>query len=562
MVLVSGSSIYNKWPEFALQGQTQLIPVIHHNDGTLEFDSPDPSISITGVVTGDFVTIDVHQILSDEETNHEFEGNVLESVTTINTRISKLGRKNESAVKATIQGTYSGSGYLKFYNDTELLTDFGFWEGTFSATVLFSISFDPRITLSEELSAFLERMFQIQQDADLAFRLEIAFLLDSFDEDTDRVEAHRLERESKERLKGIHDTSKNAIEDVFAEARAYFESIRDSIPSREAHDIWVEFVSIKNDILRNLRESHRQFSGYVSNIGSYFLLNNNQRDRLCDKFVDEWLALCAEFHNAKTIQDQADENLIVADILRSALTPQITNELGAKLIERQVITDRKNKRIEEFGEWTGQSAYLVALREYYRFEDNRLKDELEELTRQLRQAGGTDQQIEAQIAAVESDRRLIDDSKSIINLTRLAPAKTVVNPNNPSGIRADPPTPGPLTEKHLGGVAFLGNPVDPYILNDADPFVINQPRHIHRISWCNFSIKEIENGLKNDEKEAQEVDEAIIQLKRDLIDLSLDREFAQQEEISARAKVSKVEGEIRSLELMLSALCQLLYICE
>ncbi|MCR4315158.1 MAG: hypothetical protein NUW37_02285 [Planctomycetes bacterium] len=236
MTLLSGSSTYGKWPEYAQQGTTSLIPVIHHDDGTLEFESPDPSITLSGNVVGDFVTVNFHQVLSDEETSNVFEGNA-----TFTSTITRKPSDDGTGIIVTIDGTYSGSGWLQFYDEQDSLVDYGSWNGTFTAKVYRSIDNDVKITLQRKLNQLLSDIYSVVQ----VFVEQSNDLIEKTFED---VVSFQSKKEAKEyinsQLRLLSSLQKQAeaeIERIFSDANSAFVEAKKKEKSID-NSLWATFI--------------------------------------------------------------------------------------------------------------------------------------------------------------------------------------------------------------------------------------------------------------------------------------------------------------------------------
>ncbi|MCR4317567.1 MAG: hypothetical protein NUW37_14605 [Planctomycetes bacterium] len=302
MTLLSGSSTYGKWPEYAQQGTTSLIPVIHHEDGTLEFESPDPSITLSGTMEGDQVTVNFHQVLSNEETHNVFEGNA-----TFTSTITKKPSDDGSSIIATIDGTYSGSGWLQFYDEQALLTDFGSWQGQFKTYIYSSIDRAPSLILAHDLSVLLDSAGDVVGASAEEMSSQVDSLLSEFEDGEPSSSIKVLVIAARNQIMRTRDVAMSRLREIFNEAQSNYSSVK-KINDKSVALAWKNFLNN----FKNYR--HYVDNEHASAIRSIAGIGNRRNASLCSLYRSQFELDCMRKHTLESeIAQENDYTRVIHD---------------------------------------------------------------------------------------------------------------------------------------------------------------------------------------------------------------------------------------------------------
>ncbi|MCR4317638.1 MAG: hypothetical protein NUW37_14960 [Planctomycetes bacterium] len=394
MNLISGESTYGKWVEIAQQGVSPLIHVDQLLDGTLDFDSPDPSISLTGMVSGDHVMIDFHQILEDEETGNVFEGEASFAST-----ITKRPRSDSGGVIATIEGTYEGSGWLKFYVEQIEFIDFGTWVGEFKVDV-YLLTDDPRIRLIRNLNDKLQELLDVQDTAEIEMRQAIEDFYNSLSGEMTPGEIERKYKEFVGKLQKIRENTLREILRIIEEARAIWR--RPNITDSDAANIWRDFITKANAIKGSLSELYNYNRGLIRDAAIYYK-NANRREALCESLIEEWQSLCPQFQSSRQEIAALQRELSDAQNQLSAKEGEFAQFLQANTATIQENENTLISKRSSLDEANLKLADLRIERNSLEIDIRDLEKRKQDLERELQQAGGSDPVIEQSIAEVTNE---------------------------------------------------------------------------------------------------------------------------------------------------------------
>ncbi|MCR4316292.1 MAG: hypothetical protein NUW37_08090 [Planctomycetes bacterium] len=316
MTLLSGSSTYGKWPEYAQQGTSPLIPVVHNDDGTLEFESPDQSITLSGSVSGDQVTIDFHQVLVDEETSNVFEGNA-----TFTSTITKKPSDDGTGIIATIEGTYSGSGWLKFYDEQTLLTDFGSWSGEFRTIAYKSIDNDPGLLLQHQLSDQKTLLYAELSNFDHMSLELLVNIVDEVSQVDTRSEKETIIADNKKQMEELYQQTIVDFREVFEESR---DLITDFSSNGGQKETWQTFASVYSDQAGIMKDLFSEVIQLISPIA-----NPNSKATICKKAITIFYESCAELKKLPGQVIQFSNQIQITQVLITFKESSINDAVNA-----------------------------------------------------------------------------------------------------------------------------------------------------------------------------------------------------------------------------------------
>ncbi|MCR4317277.1 MAG: hypothetical protein NUW37_13140, partial [Planctomycetes bacterium] len=190
---------------------------VEQNGNILDFLNPPETIELSGMVSGDSVTINQHQVLFGEETASVYDATVSLS------GITMKGRTDSGS--AIIEGTYTGFGFLtRQYGVDEsgepiFLTDNCTWFGTVTGYIILSETIPEEGSLAYDLSVKRIDMVIIENEASDAMETEFNDLVVVLEDVNDPSIRNEEGRASQANILVVRNDARHGIEEILEEGR-------------------------------------------------------------------------------------------------------------------------------------------------------------------------------------------------------------------------------------------------------------------------------------------------------------------------------------------------------
>ncbi|MCR4316584.1 MAG: hypothetical protein NUW37_09575 [Planctomycetes bacterium] len=237
----------------APQGETPALRCEQTGNSLAFVDVPD-GIELSGSIIGDSVTLNQHQVLSDEETTSVYDATVT---------LSGIQTKGKTASGTiVIEGTYTGFGYLTYQSGVDqfgnpiIVTDNCTWNGVVTGYIVPSETLPVEDSLPYDLGVKRIDMAVASKEADDAMDAEFVTLVDDLEFVEDKNERVQIGNESKENVLVIRNDARVGVEEILEQGRIRWrDRTTRGRPDILDRDAWKGFVQSGAATLRQIHNS-------------------------------------------------------------------------------------------------------------------------------------------------------------------------------------------------------------------------------------------------------------------------------------------------------------------
>ncbi|MCR4317162.1 MAG: hypothetical protein NUW37_12550 [Planctomycetes bacterium] len=248
----------------APQGDTPALRCEQTGNSLAFVDVPD-GIELSGYIMGDSVTLNQHQVLTDEETTSVYDATATLS------GIQSKGKTASGTI--VIEGTYTGFGYLTYQSGVDqfgnpiIVTDNCTWNGVVTGYIVPSNTVPEEDSLPYDLGVKRIDMAVVSKEADDAMDAEFATLVDELEFVEDKNERAQIGNHSKENVLVIRNDARVGVEEILEEGRDRWRDRQlRGRPDQVDRVAWTGFVQAGVSTLKQIQEAWLTTNQNIQNI--------------------------------------------------------------------------------------------------------------------------------------------------------------------------------------------------------------------------------------------------------------------------------------------------------